>query len=660
MSNNPTYEELEKNVKDSEKKFLQLQKKFNKNQQFSEIILNSSPDVIYVYDLIEKRNVYSNDGIMRVLGYSAEEMKEMGEFLVEKLMHQDDFQIYLKDTLPRYQSAQDGEFIEHEYRMKHRKGQWRWLLSKESIFLRQDDGKPHQIFGIISDITEKRLSEQKYQILFKEMLNGYALHEIICNTEGKPVNYKFLAVNPAFEDITGLMSQDIEGKTVLEILPETELYWIETYGHVALTGEPTYFENYSKELNKHFEITAFQPAPNQFACIFQDVTERKQIQKRFQQAQKIEAVGTLAGGIAHDFNNMLSVITGNISYALSILNTEDELFEVLSDVQQGAKQAQSLTNQLLTFSKGGEPIKKLANLNQVIEESAEFVISGTKSRCEFNLKEDLWTVEVDAGQLNQAISNLVINANQAMPDGGIIKIRTENTEIDFKSNLPVPNGKYIKIIIEDQGIGIPEKYHSKIFEPYFSTKQKGSGLGLATTYSIIKKHIGHIAVFSDTDESAVFHIYLPATFKDFEKIEDKKKGQHYGFGSILIMDDKESIFKMASRMLNRIGYDTFFASDGEQAIEMYKNAFESEKPFDMVILDLTVPGGMGGTNTIPKLLRIDPKVKAVVSSGYSNDPIMANYQDYGFCGVVPKPYTKDQLIELLNKVLNKGIKLELT
>ncbi len=651
MLNKPTYEELEKRVRDSEKKNTHLELEFHKHKLFNEAILNSSPDVIYVYDLLEKCNVYSNEGIMRVLGYSTDEMKEMGELLVEKLMHPDDFHIYLNETLPRYQSAQDNEFIEHEYRMKHKNGQLRWLLSKESIFIRQKDGKPHQIFGIITDITEKRISEQKYQILFNKMLNGYALHEIICNTEGKPVDYKFLAVNPAFEEITGLKSKDIEGKTVLEILPETELYWIETYGRVALTGEPTFFENYSKELNQHFEITAFQPAPNQFACIFQDVTERKQVQDRIQQARKIEAIGTLAGGIAHDFNNMLSVITGNISYALSNLNTEDELFEVLSDVQQGAKQAQNLTNQLLTFSKGGEPIKKMVNLNQIIKESAEFVTRGAKSRCEFNFTENLWAVEVDAGQLNQAISNLVINANQAMPDGGIILIKTENAEIEDNNNLGISNGNHIKISIEDQGIGISEKYHLTIFEPYFSTKQKGSGLGLASTYSIIKKHDGHITVFSEVDKGAVFQIYLPVSLKKFEKTNEKKNDLHYGFGRILIMDDQEPVYKMAGRILSQIGYKTYFARDGKQAIEMYKKAFESKKTFDLVILDLTIPGGMGGAKTISELLKIDPKVKAVVSSGYSNDPIMANYQDYGFCGVVPKPYTKDQVAELLNKIL---------
>ncbi len=393
--------------------------------------------------------------------------------------------------------------------------------------------------------------------------------------------------------------------------------------------------------------------PKYFIYVIEDINHRKKMEKKLRQTQKMEAVGTLAGGIAHDFNNMLGVITGNVSYALSHFNQDGELIEVLSDVQEGVKQAQTLTQQLLTFAKGGAPIRKSADINKIIRESAKFIIRGAKAKCNFEFSGDLWNTEVDEGQINQAISNFVINANQAMPDGGIIQIRTENINIDSESNIPLKTGQYVKIIVKDQGIGISDKHISKIFDPYFSTKQNGSGLGLATTFSIIKRHGGHISVESKMETGTTFHIYLPASDKITEQIEEKEESKHNGHGKILIMDDQEPILKMLGRMLNHMGYETAFAKDGSQAIEMYKEAQSVENPFDMVILDLTVPGGMGGAKTIPELLKIDPNIKAVVSSGYSNDPIMANYQSYGFADVVPKPYTKDQLVNLLNKIFDK-------
>lgn len=382
-----------------------------------------------------------------------------------------------------------------------------------------------------------------------------------------------------------------------------------------------------------------------------DITDRKKIEEQFRQAQKMEAIGTLAGGIAHDFNNMLGVITGNISFALSSVDQTDELYEILSDVLASTKHAQSLTQQLLTFSKGGVPIKTVLDINRLIKESAIFSIRGAKAYCSFDLSNDLWTADVDEGQINQVIGNLVINANQAMPNGGNITIRTENAVIKSDSSLPLPEGKYIKITIEDQGIGISQKNISKIFDPYFSTKQQGSGLGLATTYSIIKKHNGHIAVYSEIDKGTVFHIYLPASLNITEKKEEINMPSHRGQGKILIMDDQEPILKMVERMVNRMGYETVSAHDGALAIELYRDAFHSQKPFDVVILDLTVPGGIGGAETIIELQAIDPTVKAIVSSGYSNDPIMANYKDYGFCGVAQKPYTRDHLADVLNKAL---------
>ncbi|MCP4105309.1 MAG: PAS domain S-box protein [Desulfobacteraceae bacterium] len=394
--------------------------------------------------------------------------------------------------------------------------------------------------------------------------------------------------------------------------------------------------------------------PKYFIGVIEDINYRKKMEEQLRQSQKLEAVGTLAGGIAHDFNNMLGVITGNISYALNNLGKDDELHKVLSDVQESAKQAQTLTHQLLTFSKGGAPIKKVSDINKLINESAIFSVRGSKADCSFDLSELLWTAETDEGQINQVIGNLIINANQAMPDGGTVTVRTENANIGAESGLPIPGGRYVKIAVEDQGVGISEKHLPNIFEPYYTTKQKGSGLGLATAYSIIKRHGGHITVYSEIDKGTVFNIYLPASLKDVKETENKGKFEHTGRGNILIMDDQELILEMVGRMLNRMGYEAVFATDGAQAVEIFSQAYhQSQKHFDAVILDLTVPGGMGGMETIIELLKTDPNVKAVVSSGYSNDPIMADFKDYGFCGVLAKPYTKDQLSEVLKKIFEE-------
>jgi len=388
--------------------------------------------------------------------------------------------------------------------------------------------------------------------------------------------------------------------------------------------------------------------------VAKDITDKKKLEAQLLQVQKMESIGTLAGGIAHDFNNMLGIIMGNISLALSMLNENETLYEILSNVLKGANKAKNLTHQLLTFARGGAPIKKVMDINKVIKDSATFSTRGTAATCCFEFASDLWLVEIDEGQINQVIGNLIINAYQAMPNGGTIKLQTENIFIESNTALPLPPGQYIKFTVEDEGCGISQKYIQKIFDPYFTTKQKGSGLGLATTYSIIKKHGGDITVDSKIEKGTVFHIFLPAASPESTvEIIDAEGHVYVGKGKVLIMDDQVQILEILKKMLNRMGYEVASAADGIQTIEMYRNALEANHPFDLVILDLTVPGGMGGAKTVIELLKMDPKVKAVVSSGYSGDPIMGNYKDYGFCGVIPKPYTTSQLSVVLKKIFSE-------
>ncbi|MCJ7773707.1 MAG: ATP-binding protein, partial [Desulfobacterales bacterium] len=379
------------------------------------------------------------------------------------------------------------------------------------------------------------------------------------------------------------------------------------------------------------------------------ITDRKKMEEELLRSDKLESVGVLAGGIAHDFNNILTVIMGNISFAKDQVKSEDEIFELLTEAEAASTRAQTLTKQLLTFAKGGAPVKKIAQLKDVIKESALFVLRGSKSSYEFSITEDLWSVNVDVGQISQVINNMVINANQAMPEGGIIQVAAENFIIEDSHGLPVKPGRYIKISITDQGVGIAEKHLSNIFDPYFTTKQKGSGLGLATTYSIIKKHNGHIIVESQLGVGTTFHIYLPASDKPVSEKEEITIIK--GYGKILVMDDEAPLRKMVGRMLKNLGYESEVAKDGDEAIRMYKAAQESEKPYDAVILDLTIPGGMGGKEAVKRLLEIDPEIKAIVSSGYSDDPVLANFQEYGFKGMMPKPFESQSLGKVLHEVL---------
>ncbi|RLA92611.1 MAG: hybrid sensor histidine kinase/response regulator [Deltaproteobacteria bacterium] len=387
--------------------------------------------------------------------------------------------------------------------------------------------------------------------------------------------------------------------------------------------------------------------------VFRDITEKRVIEEELQKMEKLESIGILAGGIAHDFNNLLMGILGNVGLAKIYMKTEEpDVTEKLTDAEKACFRAKELTQQLLVFSKGGAPIKKLTSISELIIDTVTFVLRGSNVRCEFSIPEDLWPVEIDEGQMSQVISNLVINADQAMPKGGIIQVRAENIVMEKLPSLTLRPGRYIKITIEDNGIGIPREYLSKIFDPYFSTKQTGSGLGLATAYSVIKRHDGDIRVESELGVGTTFYIYLPASEKPFPAKEEKEERILTGSGKILIMDDEMIVRKVTGEMLTYIGYKVEYARDGAEAIEIYKREKEKGEPFDAVILDLTVAGGMGGKEAIEKLLEIDPKVRAIVSSGYSNDPIMANFREYGFRAMVVKPYK----IKVLSKAVREAMK----
>jgi CheY-like chemotaxis protein len=313
--------------------------------------------------------------------------------------------------------------------------------------------------------------------------------------------------------------------------------------------------------------------------------------------------------------------------------------------------AKDLTQQLLTFSRGGAPITEPFSIGDFLKESASFALSGSNIRCEFFIPDDLQNIEADKGQINQVIHNIVLNAEQAMPDGGVIRVGAENRVVGPGSELPLQEGKFVKVFIEDHGHGISQNDLPRIFDPYFSTRERGSGLGLASAYSIVKRHGGHISVTSKVGVGTTFEVYLPASDKNIAVREEDKKGLVAGRGRILIMDDEEMVRELAGAILGQAGYEVENARDGSEAIDLYRRAEASGLPFDLVMMDLTIPGGMGGQEAIKRLRELDPDVRAIVSSGYSNDPVMAEYEKYGFKGVVVKPYTLWNLTRLIKDVL---------
>ena len=336
------------------------------------------------------------------------------------------------------------------------------------------------------------------------------------------------------------------------------------------------------------------------------------------------------------------------------LNKDSMEYEIASDAQQAANKTKALTQQLMTFAKGGAPVKETASIEELIRETAGLSLRGSNTKPEYHFSDGLSSVDIDTGQIGQVIQNLVLNADQAMPSGGTLKISAGNVEIADGDPLPLESGPYIKVSVEDQGVGIPKSILSQVFDPYFSTKETGHGLGLSISYSIIQRHSGHIMVSSEVGVGTKFEFYLPASEKQASTSTEIEQELSVGTGRILLMDDEETIHQLVGRTLKVLGYEVKSVYDGDEALQGYKAALETDNPFDIVIMDLTIPGGMGGREAIGRLHEIDPQARVIVSSGYANDPVIANYEEYGFVGRVVKPIDVEDLADTVKSVLKGG------
>ncbi len=525
------------------------------------------------------------------------------------------------------------------------------------------EGAVGGIVVFTEDITDRKAAEEKIresEQFIRGILDTVDEGFIVIDRE-----FRIITANKAYCEQVGAACEDILGKHCYEVSHQETGPCFEggeecAPRQVFETGKPysaLHKHRDAKGMTMYVETKGFpirDRSGNVVSVIetVNNITEKHLLEEERLKTQKLESIGTLAGGIAHDFNNLLQGIFGYLSMAKMTLGQKEKAQAMLEQAEKALHQSVNLTTQLLTFSKGGKPIMKTIAVMPVIENAVKFALSGSRSTYELAGAADLWQVEADGGQLGQVIQNIVLNADQAMPLGGKVVISARNLPASDRSIPQELNGRDVVLIsIQDTGVGISEQYLSKIFDPYFTTKEKGSGLGLATTYSIVKNHGGAIRVQSVVDRGTTFFLYLPASQKSSAELNGPKMRSGRRTGRILVMDDEEVVRLVAAEMLSALGHEAVFAETGEAAVDAYRSARDADKPFDAVILDLTIRGGMGGAETLHALRGIDAQVKGVVSSGYSDDAIAAGYREQGFKAFLKKPYNFDELQDVLDKLL---------
>ena len=470
--------------------------------------------------------------------------------------------------------------------------------------------------------------------------------------------WKFSYVNPEAERLLARRREELHGAELWEKFPDLIGSVFETnYRRVMNEQVAVEFEASDADGKTWSEVHAY-PSGEGVSVFFRDITERKRAESERLTTSKLESLGTLAGGIAHDLNNILTVISGNIGLAqIEAPSDCGGLLSFLSKAGQAAQHAAHLSSQLLTFSKGGAPLKKVVSVAKLLEQSAEFSLYGSNLRADFSIAANLWKSEVDAGQIEQVVNALMLNAREAMPHGGTVRVSACNLEVrDLMAPL-LPDGRYLKITIADRGPGIADELVSKIFDPYFTTKPAASGLGLAISYSIVKKHGGFLHLESTTPEGSTFAVYLPASSGAAASSLPPPKNLPFQdkHQRVLVMDDEAAIRDLTSQLLGTLGYEVTAVPDGFEAIKHYERALRRGEQFQAVILDATVRGGLGGVATIERLRGLDPQVNAIICSGYSDEAALSEFLAYGFRGALPKPFTRSELAETLQRTIEPAL-----
>ena len=533
----------------------------------------------------------------------------------------------------------------------------RYITIKKNIFY-QADGTTGGIVGFMSDITESKKAEdnlKESEARFKD-LSEASLETIIFIENGIVTD-----VNRKMYEMFGYNNGEVIGRDALDfIAPEARALSKE---RISSGNEEKYETTGFKKDGTIFPINVYprelhMKGKQVRISVVRDLTEQKNMEEEVLKSKNIQSVGTLAGGIAHDFNNLLMAIIGNIALAKIHAPKDGKTVNYLTEAERMVFMGKDLTHQLLTFSHSIDTIKKIADIGPLIKETTEIILRGSSIKLNYIIPDDLSLVEIDKEQIRQVIENVVVNAREAMPAEGTLYITCENVNITPQHKLPPFKEEYVRIVIQDEGVGISEENMSKIFDPYFTTKdmgpQKGVGLGLAICYSIIKKHNGYILVDSVPGKGTAFQIYLPVYKQQVTERTEESKVVRRGRGRILVVDDEEIVLKIAEKLLLYMGYEVATTKTGEDAVWLYRQAVESRKPFDAVILDLALGRGMGGTEVMKDLLAIDPDVKAIISSGYLYDPVIMNFENYGFAGILTKPYDPKDLDEKLQNIITPG------
>jgi len=652
------------------------------------LLADMTPAFTYITNLqTDNPLLYFNPAVSRLSGYTIDEIKNMNPWII---YHPDDIPVLVERGSARLR----GEDVPQNYEVRFIKKDGTvgyGMLNSARI---EWEGET-VLITVIHDITDQKnlmykLTQARDQLemmviertselikvnkdLYLEINERKQIEDELRKSEA---NFKKLAeaspaliyvidtknlryINSAGENMVGYSRKECLGKPYDLVLHEDYRDLFEKYGQARREGK--YIPPYELKLVHRDgteiwgllsgDIIEYEGVKCNIGAIL-DITEHKKTEEEMIRRERLETLGLLAGGIAHDFNNILTIVSGNASLAQMIWPGEedDEIPHLLDDIKTAALQATHLTSQLLTFSKGGAPVKQSLAVQELVMEAARFAMAGSKVKCTFSFAEDLWAIDVDREQISQVINHLVSNACQAMPQGGEIRLEIDNLGLaePYRSLEP---GKYVRVLVIDQGLGIEEADVPKIFNPYYTTKESGRGMGLAVTESIVRRHGGSIEVKPNRKQGTTFEVMLPASNKSPYTNPLEEEMILGGQGRILVMDDEEYIRIILGRMLKKLGYEAYMACDGHEAIEFYARSLENQQPFDAVIMDLTIPGGMGGSEAIQELLKIDPDLKAIVSSGYSSDPVMANYVEYGFCGVIPKPYEISKLNRVLREVL---------
>ena len=615
------------------------------------LLTEQLPAITYAVDLHPRpRTAFVSPQILEITGYAQQEWLE-NPLLWLSSIHPEDRTLVHQSV---EQSNRTGNGFDLTYRFQHRKGHWIWIRNI-SRYLRAPDHSLVAVHGVMFDIsTEVELS---INLREADELNRLLFEQSPVGTFSYNDDLVITRCNPAFASILALGTDHLVGYNLHDLRDPRILACIENPLH-GLPG--TFNGDYvppgsplADPLHLRIHTSPLVDPRGQATGaigIIEDLSRQRQVEEEQIKTQKLESLGLLAGGIAHDFNNILTAILGNLSMIREFFPHPDPgATALITEAEQASIRARDLTQQLLTFARGGTPIKRTHHLSEILKDVASLALRGSRCRYEFTGLSPEPLVHVDAGQVGQALQNLIINADEAMPEGGIIQLILPRARLNASTTLNLPSGDYLCLEVRDQGSGIGPDVSTRIFEPYYSTKNRGSGLGLTTTHAILRKHGGDITVSSPPGRGASFFIYLPVATDAWAELAEEPprpnpnpKGQSQ---RILVMDDEPAVAKLARHLLEHNHYRVDCVSDGADAIIAYQNAINQADPYQLVILDLTVPGGMGGQETFQRLRVIDPAVRAIVSSGYSTGDIMAHYQEHGYIATVPKPYSAKDLLQ---------------